>query len=153
MSSRLEQANERIVRIQEHLRWGVSRITAMRICHQGNHTTAEPRGLWRTRSKFRLEEMDSTDIDFYDSNTTGKLLFSVNECNGRSVQAFLDESDLHGWPSFRDGEVNWEHVRVLPITGEVVSVGGTHLGHCQPDRHGNRFCINLCSISGWPTVS
>ena len=32
--------------------------------------------------------------------------------------------------------------------GEVVSIDGTHLGHNLPDRNGNRYCINLVSISG-----
>ena len=52
-----------------------------------------------------------------------------------------------GWPSFRDAEVDWAHVRVLS-DGEVVSVDGTHLGHNLPDDAGNRFCINLVSIAG-----
>ena len=54
-----------------------------------------------------------------------------------------------GWPSFRDDEVNWKHVRVLP-NGETVSVDGTHLGHNLPDRTGSRYCINLVSIAGRP---
>jgi hypothetical protein len=37
----------------------------------------------------------------------------------------------HGWPSFRDSEVNWDYVRILP-DGETVSVAGTHLGHNLP---------------------
>jgi len=44
------------------------------------------------------------------------------------MEEFLTESRRHGWPSFRDEEVNWEYVRVLP-DGECVSVDGTHLGH------------------------
>ena len=55
----------------------------------------------------------------------------------------------HGWPSFRDQEVNWEEVRCLP-NGETVSLAGTHLGHNLPDRHGNRYCINLVSVAGNP---
>lgn len=60
---------------------------------------------------------------------------------------FYEESLDHGWPSFRDEEVNWEYVRVLP-NGETVSVDGTHLGHNLPDRKGNRYCINLVCIAG-----
>jgi len=56
----------------------------------------------------------------------------------------------HGWPSFRDDEVNWDYVRVLP-DGEAVSINGTHLGHNLPDRKGNRYCINLVSVAGNPT--
>jgi len=48
--------------------------------------------------------------EYYDSNT-GKLLFTAPV--GRSFKDFLVESRAHGWPSFRDEEVNWEFVRVL----------------------------------------
>ena len=50
----------------------------------------------------------------------------------------------------RDSEVNWEYVRCLP-DGECVSVDGTHLGHNLPDGSGNRYCINLVSVAGYPT--
>lgn len=52
--------------------------------------------------------------------------------------------------SFRDAEVNWDYVRVLP-DGECVSVDGTHLGHNLPDKSGNRYCINLVSVAGQST--
>lgn len=81
------------------------------------------------------------DINFYDSNT-GKLLFTAPK--GRTLEEFLVESRRHGWPSFRDDEVNWDYVRVLP-DGECVSVDGTHLGHNLPDGR-NRYCINLVSV-------
>jgi hypothetical protein len=51
--------------------------------------------------------------------------------------------------SFRDNEVNWDYVRILP-DGEAVSVDGTHLGHNLPDQKGNRYCINLVSVAGYP---
>lgn len=63
-------------------------------------------------------------MKFYDS-VTGKLLFTAPI--GRSLEDFLKESQKHGWPSFRDEEVNWENVRCLR-DGECVSVSGTHLG-------------------------
>ena len=66
---------------------------------------------------------------------------------GRSWDDFVKESKGHGWPSFRDSEVNWEYVRCLP-DGESVSVDGTHLGHNLPDGNGNRYCINLISVAG-----
>ena len=40
-------------------------------------------------------------------------------------------------------------MRVL-AGSEVVSTGGTHLGHNLPDESGPRLCINLCSIAGLP---
>jgi hypothetical protein len=42
------------------------------------------------------------------------------------MQAFLEESEHHGWPSFRDAEVVWENVLVKP-GGETVSINGTHV--------------------------
>ena len=89
---------------------------------------------------------EQKEITFYDSNT-GKPLFHAPR--GRTMQAFLAESNNHGWPSFRDDEVNWDTVRCLP-NGEAVSVDGTHLGHNLPDRKGNRYCINLVSVAGRP---
>jgi hypothetical protein len=41
---------------------------------------------------------------------------------GRSADEFLTESEVHGWPSFRDNEVVWENVRVLKNSGETVAV-------------------------------
>ena len=88
-------------------------------------------------------------MTFYDSNT-GKPLFSIGgDPAKRSIKDFLRESAFHGWPSFRDDEVNWENVRVLK-NGETVSVDGTHLGHNLPDKKGSRYCINLVSVAGHP---
>jgi hypothetical protein len=94
-----------------------------------------------------LKEARSNDvIHFYDSNT-GNLLFTAPQ--ERSMEEFLQESRNHGWPSFRDAEVNWDYVRCLP-GGEAVSVDGTHLGHNLPDGKGSRYCINLVSVAGNP---
>jgi hypothetical protein len=73
---------------------------------------------------------------------TGNPLFVAPR--GRSWEEFEKESRAHGWPSFRDEEVVWDHVRCLP-DGEAISQQGTHLGHNLPDRKGNRYCINLVS--------
>ena len=94
----------------------------------------------------REESEASGEISFYDSNT-GNELFTAPK--GRSFEQFVKESRVHGWPSFRDDEVNWDYVRVLP-DGEAVSVDGTHLGHNLPDKNGNRYCINLVSVAGRP---
>jgi peptide methionine sulfoxide reductase MsrB len=95
----------------------------------------------------RAELQESKEITFYDSNT-GKPLFFLAP-RGRTFDQFLKESKNHGWPSFRDEEVNWEYVRCLK-DGETVSIDGTHLGHNLPDSKGNRYCINLSSIAGTP---
>mmetsp|Transcript_9404 Transcript_9404/g.21648 ORF Transcript_9404/g.21648 Transcript_9404/m.21648 type:complete len:218 (+) Transcript_9404:69-722(+) len=134
--------------VQEDLLYGVSNELADRIC-SFNRMKSEKRGYFETTN---LEEVmrkapEETPITFYDS-VTGKPLFRAPQ--GRSVDEFLAESHDHRWPSFRDGEVIWENVRVLRQSGETVSVDGTHLGHNLPDKAGNRYCINLVSIAGHP---
>jgi len=69
--------------------------------------------------------------------------------SGRSYAEFIIESRRHGWPSFRNPEVNFTNVRVL-AGGETVSVSGTHLGHNLPDGD-DRYCINIVSIAGRDT--
>jgi peptide methionine sulfoxide reductase MsrB len=110
---------------------------------------AEYAGYWQTTDFLKaVKEMNESDlpIKFYDS-VTGALLFEAPK--GRSMEEFLKESASHGWPSFRDEEVNWEYVRCLK-DGECVSTTGTHLGHNLPDKSGNRYCINLVSVAGEP---
>ena len=112
-----------------------------------NRHYAERAGYWERSTTFLKEEsMSSGEITFYDSNT-GKPLFYAPK--GRSWESFVRESKVHGWPSFRDEEVNWDLVRVLG-NGECVSTAGTHLGHNLPDGSGNRYCINLVSVAGNP---
>ena len=85
-------------------------------------------------------------MTFHDS-VSGRPLFTAPRGPGRDFAKFEAESKAHGWPSFRDAEVNWDFVRCLP-DGECVSLDGTHLGHNLPDRSGNRYCINLVSVAG-----
>mmetsp|Transcript_3848 Transcript_3848/g.5723 ORF Transcript_3848/g.5723 Transcript_3848/m.5723 type:complete len:213 (-) Transcript_3848:1407-2045(-) len=133
--------------VQQDLRWGCDFDTADRICNFNRHY-AEHSGYWKTKKEFvqNLQENMKTEtpIDYYDS-VTGKLLFTAPK--GRTYDEFVKETMSHGWPSFRDEEVNWEEVRVLK-DGETVSVTGTHLGHNLPDGKGNRYCINLVSVAG-----
>jgi peptide methionine sulfoxide reductase MsrB len=68
---------------------------------------------------------------------------SCDDCETSLISSRLSR------PSFRDNEVNWENVRVLP-DGETVSTAGTHLGHNLPDKRGNRYCINLVCVAGTP---
>jgi peptide methionine sulfoxide reductase MsrB len=108
---------------------------------------AEHSGYFEKKAAFVQECRQTSDvINFYDSNT-GKLLFTAPQ--NRTMDEFLVESRAHGWPSFRDSEVNWENVRVLK-DGETVSVDGTHLGHNLPDGRGSRYCINLVCVAGRP---
>jgi peptide methionine sulfoxide reductase MsrB len=137
------------VPVQANLRWKVDQTKADEICNFNRHF-AEHSGYFQSISEF-LQEASSTssdgEITFYDSNT-GKPLFYAPR--GRTMDDFLRESRSHGWPSFRDQEVNWDVVRVLE-NGETVSVDGTHLGHNLPDGKGSRYCINLVCVAGRPT--
>mmetsp|Transcript_10408 Transcript_10408/g.13667 ORF Transcript_10408/g.13667 Transcript_10408/m.13667 type:complete len:205 (+) Transcript_10408:239-853(+) len=131
---------------QATLRFSASREIADRICCFNRHY-AERSGYFLATTWVE-ESMDSSSFRFYDS-VTGKLLF-----HGPVSREFSDlvaESEQHGWPSFRDDEVEWRNVKVLP-NGEVVSIDGTHLGHNLPDSSGNRYCINLVCISGQPNA-
>ena len=134
------------VPVQKDLRWNCDAATADRICNFNRHY-AEHAGYWEQETSFLTDESKkSGEIAFYDSNT-GNELFTAPK--GRPFEQFVAESKVHGWPSFRDSEVNWDYVRVLP-DGETVSVDGTHLGHNLPDKNGNRYCINLVSVAGRP---
>eukprot|EP00536_Pseudo-nitzschia_multiseries_P002800 jgi/Psemu1/236038/estExt_Genewise1.C_390010 len=135
--------------VQQNLLYGVDWDTADRINNFNRHY-AEYAGYWESTS-FLSDVQESIQneeaVTFYDSGWKGAPLFSAPR--DRTWDDFLAESRKHGWPSFRDSEVDWEYARVLP-GGEMVSVDGSHLGHNLPDRQGNRYCINLVSISGNP---
>ena len=131
--------------VQDKLRWNCDVKLADRICNY-NRNWAEYAGYWNSETSFLKENDGSTPVTFYDS-VTGVALFRAPV--GRTWDQFIVESKGHGWPSFRDDEVVWENVRSLN-DGEMISVSGTHLGHNLPDRNGNRYCINLVSVAGFP---
>jgi hypothetical protein len=124
------------------VRWNVDKAVADHICcyvgfaEYPNYFLDVPEYMQALRS--------GKEIQFFDL-ISQKLLFSAPR--GRSMEAFLLESETHGWPAFNNEEVNWENVRVLP-GGETVSIDGTHLGHLFVEATGNRFCIDLVCISG-----
>lgn len=136
------------VPVQEELRYGVSRKLADKISNYNRHF-AEFGGYFESTSFEDVVRGASGPVTFYDSNT-GKPLFVAPI--GRTADDFIAESQVHGWPSFRDTEVVWDNVRVLKNSGETVSIDGTHLGHNLPDKKGNRYCINLVSVAGSPTA-
>lgn len=131
------------------LRWGCDAKTCDRVCCFNRHY-AEHSGYFSGTQFVEFaraaEARGELPISFYDP-IDGKVLFRAPV--GRTVDAFIEESEAHGWPSFRDAEVEWANVRCLP-GGEAVSLAGTHLGHNLPDRKGNRYCINLVSVCGMP---
>lgn len=130
------------------LRWNVDYATADQICCFNRHY-AEQSGYFVKVKSFMDETKSNTPIEFLDT-VTGKVLFRAPQ--GRSMEDFIKESRSHGWPSFRDGEVDWTNVRIMS-NGETVSVDGTHLGHNLPDGNGNRYCINLVSVAGVPSTT
>jgi peptide methionine sulfoxide reductase MsrB len=137
--------------VQSNLRWNCDVEIADRICNYNRHY-AEYSGYWERGTTF-LQEMNNNttnheEITFYDSNT-GLPLITLPGYLNRSFDEFVQESHHHGWPSFRDDEINWKYVRVLD-NGETVSTSGTHLGHNLPDSKGNRYCLNIVSLAGTP---
>jgi len=130
--------------VQESLRFKVNNKLADKITNYNRHF-AENGGYFEYTSFEETARAANGPLTYYDS-VTGKALFRAPI--DRSVDDFIQESKIHGWPSFRDQEVVWDNVRVLKNSGETVSVDGTHLGHNLPDRTGNRYCINLVSVAG-----
>jgi hypothetical protein len=63
-------------------------------------------GFWERATNFLKEESAASgEITFYDSNTGKPLFWGPRD---RSWDEFVKESKVHGWPSFRDSEVNWD---------------------------------------------
>ena len=132
--------------VQDNLRYNVDPKTADNICSHNRHYAEHSGYAWGTN--WLKDIKDKGEVTYYDS-VTGKPLFVAPR--GRTLQQFLDESEAHGWPSFRDEEVLWDDMRCLK-NGEAVSLAGTHLGHNLPDAKGNRYCINLVCVAGNPKL-
>ena len=133
--------------VQQNLRWGSDWDIADRISNFNRHY-AEFAGYWESTTFLSDVQQniddESGEVIFYDSGWKGSPLFIAPR--DRSWEDFIAESKKHGWPSFRDSEVDWDYTRMLP-GGEIVSVDGTHLGHNLPDKSGNRYCISkYCMI-------
>jgi len=90
--------------VQSPLRWGCDEKVADRICNFNRHY-AEYSGYWERTAFMQAASLaaeSGSKITFYDSNT-GKPLFYAPVI--RSWKDFMEESRNHGWPSFRDDEV------------------------------------------------
>jgi peptide methionine sulfoxide reductase MsrB len=109
-------------------------------CH--NSRGAEPSGYFREKSLF--SQLDSSGVTIFYDSVCGLPLFKAPV--GRTFDEWQQESNHHGWPSFRDEEVFHENIEVHS-GGEVRSSCGVHLGHNLPDSH-NRYCIDLVCIAG-----
>jgi len=91
-------------------------------------------------------QIDSEGVTTYYDSVCNVPLFRAPI--GRSFEEFQEESNHHGWPSFRTEEILWDNI-VVKDGGEVLSKQcKTHLGHNLPDSKGDRFCINLMCIAG-----
>lgn len=84
--------------VQSNLMYGVSEKLADKICNF-NRQFAEFGGYFRSTSFEDAVLASKGPVTFYDS-VTGKPLF-VAPIN-RSAEDFIQESEVHGWPSFRD---------------------------------------------------
>ena len=135
--------------VRKDIRWGTAEDWDMAehiCCH--NTQFAEPSGYFQTQDLFgqlRAEQVGDTTT-FFDS-VCGLPLFRAPV--GRTMSAFEEESDRHGWPSFRPAELIAENV-IIHLGGRMSSTCGTHLGHNLPDFSGDRYCIDLVCIAGRP---
>lgn len=91
--------------VQEDLLYGVSNKLADKITNFNRHF-AEMGGYFRSTSFEDVILESKAPVVFYDS-VTGKPLFVAPI--GRSAEDFITESEVHGWPSFRDQEV-WRSI-------------------------------------------
>ena len=118
--------------VQANLRWNVDGKKADQITNY-NRRFAEFAGYWK-ETDFLKEVSREGPTTYYDS-VTGKPLFVAPI--GRTMDQFLAESNVHGWPSFRDAEVVWENTR------------GTHAQTCpcsrQPVRPPDPGAPHACS--------
>lgn len=90
---------------------------------------------------------------FYDS-VCGIPLFVAPR--NRTFEQFRQETESHGWPSFRPEELVSENV-IIHDGGRMSSVCGTHLGHNMPKTDGpnrkDRYCIDIVCIAGMPITA
>lgn len=96
-----------------------------------------------------LYRAGNEEISYYDSQS-GRELFIAPRM--RKQNDVVWESTVEGWPVFRYHEVNWDNVRIIAETSEIVSVDGTHLGLRSEDSKGARYVVNLSSIAGSPEL-
>jgi len=150
--------------IQGNLRYGISGRTTPDVpvavddneslatavcCDSRTKLFAEPQFLFQAPDidLFGVIGTKSDSTVFYDS-ACGLPLFRspIN----RTLGDFQDDTNEHGWPSFRTGEVYGDNVITDFSTGDVRSSCGTHLGSYLPDEAGARWCIDLSCVSGNP---
>jgi len=148
--------------VQDNLRFGVSGRTEPTVpvavsedesladavcCDSRVLPFAEPQFLFEAPDIQLYSHMGSGVTTFYDS-VCGVPLFRTPV--NRTLTEFQEDTNEHGWPSFRSAEVVTKNVKTDFTTGYVTSVCGTHLGSYLPDAEGPRWCIDLSCVSGQP---
>ena len=108
---------------------------------------AEPQYLYEAPDIQLFAKLDAGVTTFYDS-VCGLPLFRAPV--NRTLGDFKEDTEEHGWPSFRGAEVVRDNVVTDRSTGLVTSACGTHLGSFLPDDRGDRWCIDLSCVAGNP---
>merc|ERR1712232_1518878 len=77
-----------------------------------NHYAAEKPGYYHDTSMMadltqRIEKGEN--ITFYCSVCHAPL-FTISSNGARTFLEFAEETEHHGWPSFRDGEIIWDNL-------------------------------------------
>jgi len=107
---------------------------------------AEPQFLFAAPDVSLFSKMTKGGVTtFYDS-VCGLPLFRAPM--NRTQAEFEEDTNEHGWPSFRPAEVVSENVVTDKASGYVTSKCGTHLGSYLPDSKGARWCMDLSCIAG-----
>merc|ERR1711943_5914 len=98
-------------------------------CDSRTKVYAEPRFLFQSPfvDLFKHLPADGTPTTFYDT-VCGLPLFTAPM--NRTLQEFQDDTNEHGWPSFRPAELIKENVRT--------------------DEDGDRWCLDTACLAGNP---
>lgn len=117
---------------------GEDLVTAI-CCDTAFAAFAEPNGFY-SRPDVNLLATVKQGTKFFDS-VCGEAIFQITD-----LDRFTEETNEHGWPSFRDADLLGNDVKITD-SGDVYACG-TKLGSNLPDSEGNRYCLDLTCISG-----
>ncbi len=135
--------------VQEDLLYGVSNKLADKITNFNRHF-AEMGGYFRS-TPFEDAVLEAKGpVTFYDS-VTGKPLFVAPI--GRSAEDFISESEIHGWPSFRDQEVCILCLEIVEFTATFLNplnsvVLAGCVGKCSSLEEFRRDCFGRWNSPG-----
>ena len=95
------------------LRWNVDINLARRICCN-NRLGAEQKNSWENNKDFNIWLQSDEPKIFYDS-VSNLPVFKIK----RPINEWIEESQKHGWPSFRDNEI----IGKVPSYCENIALG------------------------------